>query len=197
MMYFTSDWHIGHDRSIELDNRPFRDMDHMCEVLVNNYNACVGEADTCFFLGDMGWLSGTLLQDTVRQLNGRKVIILGNHDGNATAMQKRGFDLALYTASLVVGGQIVTLSHCPLRGVFREVTAGMRGALPGENWHGETRHRRFSVDDFGQFHLHGHTHKGSEYAQIGRQWDVGVPGNKYRPVSQSQVEAWISQQLNR
>lgn len=195
MMFFTSDWHIGHERSIELDGRPFRDMDHMCEVLVSNYNACVGPGDTCFFLGDIGWLSGTRLQEVVRQLNGQRILILGNHDGNMTAMRKRGFDVCLYNAAVVIGGRVVTLCHYPLLGVFREETAGMRGAVPGDNWHGESRHRRFGVVDSGQFHLHGHTHKQGDGVQWGRQWDVGVPGNKYRPVSQSQVESWITRSI--
>jgi calcineurin-like phosphoesterase family protein len=37
-IFFTSDLHIGHLNSIKFDQRPFRDLDHMHEVLINNYN---------------------------------------------------------------------------------------------------------------------------------------------------------------
>ena len=53
-IYFTSDWHVGHDNVLKFDNRPFKDVDHMHRVLINNYNSTVKPDDVCYFLGDMG-----------------------------------------------------------------------------------------------------------------------------------------------
>ena len=94
----------------------------------------------------------------------------------------------------------VTMSHCPLMGVWREDTTNMRGANPDnpENWHGEHRrkHQNCSMFDDGQFHLHGHIHsrknKPTSQKILGRQYDVGVTANKYQPVSISQIESWIA-----
>lgn len=191
-IFFTSDWHIGHANSIEFDNRPFRDLEHMHKVLVNNYNAIVPENGICYFLGDIGMTNMETLKDIIGSLNGTKVVVLGNHDGNVNRMYNMGFDVVLYSATLYIAGEKVTLSHCPLRGVFREDVTGMRGAVEGENWHKESKHVKFSVENEGQYHLHGHCHSPKETMKLDKQWDISVVGNDYRPVSISAVESWIS-----
>lgn len=200
-VYFTSDWHIGHANVIEYSKRPFRDCEHMHRVLINNYNACVPEDGVCYFLGDMGLCQGDLIKQVVDQLNGTKILILGNHDKGLEAMYKLGFDVVLYGATIQVAKNRVTMSHCPLLGVYREDTTGMRGGAVGENWHGESRQSRarFTVPDYGQFHLHGHIHspnRGKSKKILGKQYDVGVDANGYRPVHISRIESWIANYLN-
>jgi len=196
--YFTSDWHIGHAAVIEYSNRPFRDVDHMHRVLVNNYNATVGVNDICYFLGDMGLAAGSAIKDIVGSLNGTKILILGNHDRKGMNFwYSCGFDAAMYSSSLRIAGNIVTMSHCPLYGVWREDTSDMRGCSGSENWHGEERQfvKGYSLPDFGQFHLHGHIHSpngGKSQTVLGNQRDVGVDGNNYKPVSSSVIESWIA-----
>lgn len=192
--FFTSDWHIGHAKVIQLSKRPFRDVDHMREVLINNYNATVPEDGICYFLGDMGLTNGDELEKTVARLNGTKILILGNHDKGPEAMYKKGFDAVMYGAQLFVAGQVVTLNHCPLLGVWREDLSKMEKPR-GTNWHGDHKNERFSNVDRGQFHLHGHVHSpngGVSQKILGKQFDVGVDANNYRPVSISQIESWIA-----
>lgn len=190
--YFTSDWHVGHANVLEFDKRPFKDLDHMHRVLINNYNATVGDQDICYFLGDMGFGKGDLLAGVVQSLQGTKVCILGNHDKGATAMRRYGFDVVLNMASLIVANKIVTMTHCPLRGVWREDVSKMKNSQEGENWHKEFKHTDFSIPDWGQYHLHGHTHKEPKERILDRQFDVGVRANDYRPVSISVIESWIA-----
>jgi calcineurin-like phosphoesterase family protein len=197
MRYFSADWHVGHANCLKFDSRPFRDLDHMHSVLINNYTASVKANDICFFLGDIGWGKHNALASIISALPGTKILIRGNHDRGEQAMLGVGFHAVLNTASITIAGQVVTLSHCPLRGVYRENTENMRGAAPGDNWHGERKHLSLSLPDNGQFHLHGHIHSNSNKPSSpptigGRQWDVGVVGNNYRPVSESQIESWIS-----
>ena len=191
----TSDWHIGHLNSIKFDQRPFTDLDHMHRVLINNYNAQVPEDGLCYFAGDMGLTNSTTLKEVIAQLNGTKVLILGNHDKGHAAMYDLGFDVVVNSVTLYIAGERVTISHCPLPGLFRENTEGMRNCEPGDNWHGEKRHREYSVTDEGQFHLHGHIHSGPANDKLkidGRQYDIGVPANNYRPVSLGTIESWIA-----
>ena len=73
----------------------------------------------------------------------------------------------------------------------------MRGAIEGENWHGELRpnFQQYQVPNNGQFHLHGHIHSpngGKSVKILDKQMDVGVVANNYRPVSISTIESWIS-----
>lgn len=198
--YFTSDWHIGHAMVIEYSKRPFSDPAHQSRVLVNNYNSTVGIHDICYFLGDIGF-SGKDTREVIAQLNGTKILILGNHDKKGRQFwHECGFSAVLHSASIRIAHNTVTMSHCPLYRVYREDTRGMRGyeglaELP--NWHGEHKQYKkgFSLEDFGQFHLHGHIHSpnsGKSTKILGRQYDVGVDANNFRPVSISEIESWIA-----
>ena len=193
-IYVTSDLHLGHRNCLEFDDRPFGNIDHMHRVLVNNFNATVPADGITYFLGDIGMCSFDLAKSIIDQMNGTKILILGNHDGNMNRMYRMGFDAIMNNCSMMIAGELVTMSHCPLTGVFREDTEGMSGAVEGENWHGEEKNKRFSVEDTGQYHLHGHLHLHKDKGKVkdGRQWDIGVVGNNYTPVSISAIESWIS-----
>jgi len=196
-IFFTSDWHIGHKNVLEYSKRPFMDITHMHRVLINNYNSCVDNNGVCYFLGDMGFCSNEMLGNVMEKLNGTKVLILGNHDKKTNAMYSIGFDVVLYGARFQIAGELVTATHCPLLGLYRENTEGMRGSSQNENWHGESRSSRkpFTMPDEGQFHLHGHVHSpnsGKSKKIEGKQFDVGVDANNYSPVSISKIESWIA-----
>lgn len=195
-IHFTSDLHLGHANSIVFDKRPFKDLDHMHRVIINNWNAQVPENGLVYVLGDVGLQDAASTTQLMSQLNGTKVLIRGNHDKGIQSGYNIGFDVVLNAAILYIAGHRVTLTHCPLRGVFREETEGMRNTKPGELWHGESRHEQYSVNDEGQFHLHGHIHSGPANNKLkidGRQFDVGMPANNYRPVHISAIESWIAQ----
>ena len=201
-IFFTSDTHYFHENSIKFDDRPFSNIEEMHKTLIKNYNHFVPTYGTCYFLGDFGFSSVENLKSIISQLNGQKILILGNHDKRGyNAYFDIGFNLILNSAKIIIANQPVTLSHCPLRGVFREDVTGMNRAVEGENWHGESRHFNYSVPNEGQYHLHGHSHLKSELVEgktplkTNRQWDIGVVGNKYSPVSISQVESWIMKTL--
>ncbi len=50
MIYFTSDLHLGHRGIIEMQNRPFENVQEMNQVLIRNYNAVVHKNDTVYIL---------------------------------------------------------------------------------------------------------------------------------------------------
>jgi calcineurin-like phosphoesterase family protein len=156
--FFTSDLHIGHENCLKFDNRPFDTLEDMHRALIKRYNSVVPKDGICYFLGDVGLCSGDTIKNVISKMNGTKVLILGNHDKKQNAMYALGFDVVLYNASIMIQGQLVTMTHCPLRGLYREDVTGMKGATDGENWHGESRQLNYSIDNHGQFHLHGHIH---------------------------------------
>jgi len=194
-IFFTSDWHVGHAKVLEFDKRPFRDLDHMHSVLINNYNSSVTDNDVCYFLGDVGLAKGETVKEVISKLNGTKVLLLGNHDRNTFSMYDHGFDVVLNTAVFYLGEKRISMSHCPLPGIKREDVTGMKGAKEGENWHGEFKQIRFtSHDNTVDFHVHGHIHSGphcNKEVFTDKQMDVGVAANQYRPVSLSTIESWI------
>lgn len=192
--FFTSDWHLGHENSLKFDRRPFSSLKEMNNTLVKRFNSTVPYNGVTYFLGDMGNKTEDI-RNVVALLNGIKVLILGNHDKGMTTMYNCGFDVVVFSASIYIGDHRITMSHCPLFGVYREDTSKMRGI--GENWHGELnkKHQRHCVMDEGQFHLHGHIHsrvdKSESVKILDRQFDVGVTANNYTPVSISQIESWV------
>lgn len=193
-IFFTSDWHIGHASVLKFDNRPFRDLKHMHSSLIKRFNSCVREQDVTYFLGDMGLCNNETLKSVIDKLNGTKVLILGNHDKKTQAMMNLGFDCVVHSCSMYIANELVTLTHCPLRGITREDTTGMHSYDEEEHWHGEKRYPQFSIKNEGQFHLHGHIHSpndGRSKKILDRQYDVGLPANKYMPVSISTIESWI------
>lgn len=50
--FFTSDTHFGHANIINLCKRPFRDVNHMNDMLVENWNSVITDDDIVFHLGD-------------------------------------------------------------------------------------------------------------------------------------------------
>jgi calcineurin-like phosphoesterase family protein len=196
--FFTSDWHIGHENVIKFDNRPFNDIHQMHRALIKNYNNDVPKNGVCYFLGDIGLNNQEMMYSVISKLNGIKVCILGNHDSASTSMYNAGFDVVINSATIYIHNQKVTMSHCPLPGILREDTTGMKGVNEPLNWHGEHKNQRFTVANEGQHHLHGHIHSpngGRSQKILDRQFDVGVTANKYRVVQYSAVESWIMKNI--
>ncbi len=198
-VFFTSDWHIGHANSIIFDERPFKNLDHMHKSLVTRFNACVPSDGVCYFLGDMGVTSSTLTFEVMNKLNGIKILVLGNHDKQHTAMYNSGFDVVVNGAVLYIAGERVTMSHCPLLGLYREDLSHIPEykQVAGANWHGEHKNEAYTFSNEDQFHLHGHIHSTPHTNKtkpriLGKQFDVGVPANNYMPVSISAIEAFIA-----
>jgi calcineurin-like phosphoesterase family protein len=194
-IYFTADWHVGHQNVLKFDNRPFKDLDEMHTTLIKTFNHYVPKHGITYFLGDMGLCSNGLLKSVMDQLNGTKVLILGNHDKGINSMYSAGFDVVLYKAELQIAKKRVTLSHCPLRDIKREDTSGMRGSDGTEPWHNHDKHKyKYSWPDEDQFHLHGHIHSpngGKSKKVVDKQFDVGLPANNYKPVSISEIESFV------
>lgn len=83
--FLISDTHFGHTNTWEkftLEDgsplRPFTSTEEMDETMVDNWNKTVRPQDTVYHLGDVVIARRHL--ETVKRLNGRKILIRGNHD---------------------------------------------------------------------------------------------------------------------
>jgi len=82
-MWFTSDFHFFHKNIIQYSGRPFKSVDEMNYKIIKNLNMYVTHEDDLYILGDLTFLSPSkweTLGKLIRQINGRKHLILGNHD---------------------------------------------------------------------------------------------------------------------
>ena len=79
-VFLTSDLHLGHSNIIKYCSRPYSDVSEMNEDLIKKWNEVVTDSGRVFFLGDFGLGSKEEVIRWGQRLNGRKVMIYGNHD---------------------------------------------------------------------------------------------------------------------
>jgi calcineurin-like phosphoesterase family protein len=175
-IWFTSDTHFGHARIIELCNRPFSSVDEMNEAIIDNWNAVVNPGDIVFHMGDvaMGTIADSL--PLVSRLNGRKRLIIGNHDRifseNKDSMRERFLPIYLQHFERVSTSDFIghiSMSHFPFDG----------------DSHEEDRFSDLRPVDDGQWLVHGHVH--DEWKINGRQINVGVDVWDFTPVHLDQI----------
>ena len=78
--FFIADTHFGHENALAFDNRPFKTIEEHDRALTENWNNAVGPEDEVFVLGDISWHNATKTNEILRALNGKKHLIVGNHD---------------------------------------------------------------------------------------------------------------------
>jgi calcineurin-like phosphoesterase family protein len=79
-IFFTADTHFGHGEIINFENRPFKNVEEMDEILIQNWNNTVSENDKIFILGDFAFGKKEEIQKYIQALNGYKILVMGNHD---------------------------------------------------------------------------------------------------------------------
>ena len=78
--YFViADPHFSHDNIIRYCDRPYTSVEEMNDDLVKRWNNTVSKRDTVFVLGDFA-LDRAAVAHFTPLLNGRKILIKGNHD---------------------------------------------------------------------------------------------------------------------
>ena len=113
---FYSDPHFGHEKTcttfVGHDGRPlrpFKDADEMNVALIQRYKAAVGENDTVVWLGDI-CINKKFLY-IVRELPGKKIIVLGNHDKEHISAYTELFD---DVCGYYIQNRAFIASHVPL-----------------------------------------------------------------------------------
>lgn len=187
--WFCSDHHYGHKNVIKLCNRPFNDLHSMHRTMTQRHNEKVGKNDICFFVGDFAFANAKDTKKYLDQLNGRKILVAGNHDkmgdiGYMTA----GFDLVLHRAQIKIAGKYVNLSHYPYKG-----NAAEQADAEAKGYQVKYLDRRLEND--GNWLIHGHVH--GAYQRRGKMINVGVDVWNFYPVSISQIESIIAQSEQR
>lgn len=91
-VWIWSDQHFGHKNIIGFSNRPYPNIELMHECMLLNYNELVEPGDVCIWVGDVAFLNDNAANEIVRQYNGYKILILGNHDINRKKIKKLDFD---------------------------------------------------------------------------------------------------------
>ena len=94
-IFCISDTHFNHSNVIKYSNRPYKDTEEMNRSIIENWNKVVSNDDTVIFQGDFCLGPKEETYRFASQLNGHKVIILGNHDRSKNFYLQNGFQDAM------------------------------------------------------------------------------------------------------
>lgn len=171
-IFFTADTHFHHDNIIEYCNRQFKDVNKMDDIIVENWNTVVKPKDIIFVLGDFCFGSQKTWVHFLKQLNGTKYLVIGNHDRSVTPSL---FVDVLPMMNLLISGdeeigdtQRITCCHYPMW-----------------SWYHSNR---------GAWQAYGHVHGKWQGRLKPNQYDVGVDCNDFTPVSYQQLKTYITKQ---
>lgn len=118
-VYVISDLHFNHPGILRMERTQFKTVDEHNEYVIQQYNSVVGPEDTCYILGDVGFYNVYDLALLTKRLNGKKILIMGNHDRFTTneAISILGFTQAWSGPRYY--NEHVILSHEPAREAFQ------------------------------------------------------------------------------
>lgn len=183
-IFFTSDTHFYHKNIINFCKRPFKDLQEMHSEIIRMWNETIRPNDIVFILGDIIFGGANAYEEILPQINGKKYLILGNHDyKNFTTNKCKYFEAVYDKMFIAVNDQEIILNHEPL--------LCFGGQQNNRIWH-----------------LFGHVHttkdlnlKGSCDAQrmflmaTPTMYDVGMDFNNYKPISFAEVKEIIQGQV--
>lgn len=192
MIFFTSDLHFFHRNVIRLCNRPFKDLDEMHRELIGRWNEVVSPDDTVYVLGDVFFCGTQKAEAILNQLNGRLILVRGNHDHFSLTKLRTMFAEVHSQLELEIAGQNVLLSHYPFAPTEREILTYKLKNL-WKFWrkkkYMDLRYMDRRPENKGGFLLHGHVH--TAWRQRGRMINVGVDQWNFTPVSLETIESLI------
>lgn len=113
---FISDLHFGHKNVLRYDNRPFDSVEENDSTIINNWNSKVDGEDDVYILGDVSFGSVNKTIELLSAMNGRKHLIVGNHDHKALknfAYRNCFVEIEKYL-DLQVAGVTLVLCHYPI-----------------------------------------------------------------------------------
>lgn len=179
-LWFTADSHFGHRSMVERKWRPmFSTVAEMDQTMIENWNSTVAPSDAVWHLGDFGMGGMMHFLPLVSRLHGTKHLITGNHDhvwpgGRDSHKHQRawldaGWVSIQQYARRRIAGQSVLLNHFP---------------YDVDDRHGAS-FKPYQPQDVGDWLLHGHVH--DAWKVRGRQLNVGVDVNGFKPVHLDEI----------
>jgi len=167
--FFTSDIHFGHSnlKAFCPETRcGFQTVDKLDQHIIRLWNVKVQTTDTIYVLGDLALSDPKYLDQCLKSLKGRKILVKGNHDKQHLSAYLKHFANVYDTYHEIrIDGQLIVLCHFPI-------------------WEWNQIHR-------GSWHLHGHVH-GKPTGVPGKILDVGMDNNTLEVFSLEQVKEFMS-----
>lgn len=145
----------------------------MNETLIRNWNAAVAPEDTVWHLGDFAFCTEDQFVTLLGRLNGRKNVILGNHDKTIVRSQR----------ILLAEGHLQSVQHyAELRSDTHPMIVLLHYGM-----------RVWNKSHHGSIMLYGHSH--GSLPPWGKSVDVGIDSKEvspeYRPYSLTEILTYM------
>lgn len=177
--WYISDLHFGHRRILEFQkNRKFSSVEEMDMKIIENWNKVVQPQDTVIVVGDvfLGYAREEK-RSIMSSLQGKKILVKGNHDESNSKMINLGFDWSCDEMVRYIQGERVRISHFPY--LAKDIDS-----------YDDFRYKDRRPIDNGEFLIHGHTHSSEKV--IGKMIHVGCDAWNLTPVSENKIASIIN-----
>jgi calcineurin-like phosphoesterase family protein len=148
--------------------------------IVSEWNKLVKPEDTVYHMGDVAFTSPEWCKHIVENLNGHKILILGNHDRAEEKMLERGFQEVHQSLRITLSdGTEANLSHYPYRGT--------------DDPHHRTKFDHKNIPDDGRLLINGHVHtawKTMPGKYKNHMINVGMDQWNFMPISEADLIAY-------
>ena len=156
LYWFTADFHLSHKNIIKYCNRPFDNVEQMDNEIISNLEKMVQTGDVLYYLGDLTFKE-TVAEEFFDKFSHLEIhYIIGNHDN--TEVLKIANKYSKNVSPLIditIEGISITLCHYAMR--------------------------VWNNSHLNSWQLYGHSH--GTLVPKGKQYDVGVDNNSFKPVS--------------
>lgn len=170
--FFIADTHFFDKRIIYNCNRPFKNVEEMSDILIENWNKTVKNTDVVWILGDFFRFINNEddphdnkergFNDIVNNLKGEKNLIIGNHDIKSLDFYRSKFNFV--SPYPILFNNYFLLSHEPL--LLSQTTP--------------------------YFNLYGHVHNDERFEDTLTSICVSVERINYRPISLEEINDRIN-----
>lgn len=180
MIYLTSDLHFNHVNILKYEpvSRPFETLEEMNEKIISNWNAVVKPEDTVYVLGDMAMGTVDASRACIERLNGKIVLIRGNHDSPKRIEMYKELGIEVHDIYyLPYKGRYFILCHFPIAS--------------------EEFIKMVIRDNSEVVNLYGHVHSNAPKGYVDGTYHVGIDTNDLTPISIQQIwdECWPEEQM--
>lgn len=153
MIWVTSDLHLLHKNIINLCRKQFNSVEEHDEYVINQYNSLVAKDDLVYILGDLSFTPKDKAIELIKRLNGRKILIIGNHDRLQDSDYIKAGIIQVIRHPVYYNNNII-LSHVPVKEAYENPWV---------------------------INVHGHLHGGS--LELPNFFNVNVEENDFKPIN--------------
>lgn len=170
MVYLTSDLHFNHCNILKYEpiSRPFASVVEMNEAIIANWNSKVRPEDTVYVLGDLSMGEVKNSVELIKRLNGKIVLIRGNHDNEKRLAVYRELGIEVHDIYyLTYKGRFFIMCHFP---------------IASKEFIDMVRH-----DNSETVVLYGHVHSNAPKGYVDGTFHVGLDTNGLTPLSIEEI----------